>query len=179
MIKECSKITKLEKKQEALRRSRYDHQTDWLANEDIAPPQTGEQAAKDIVTLMNNYWGICQYFYIFIQLNGQFPKYSKMYNFICIWWIHPKLLTVKPIANLLEEKWNESTTIIFVHQFYTTSSTKYKSFYWEFWVIWLIITLNYQQLPGKQHHNNVCLYPFYTKILLTIGVFIDILELWY
>ena len=92
------------------------------------------------------------------------PRIPKMYNFICIWWIHPKLLTVKPITTLCEVKWNESTTIIFVYLFYTKSITKYKSFYWQFWVMWLIITLNYQQFPGKQQHNNVWLSALYKNI---------------
>ena len=51
-----------EMKQEALRRSIYmtTWLTDWL---------TDWQAAKDVVTFLNNEWRMCQYFNIFIQLN--------------------------------------------------------------------------------------------------------------
>ena len=42
----------------------------------------------------------------------------------------------------------------------------------------LIITLNYQQLPGKEHYNIVFLSVFYKKLLI-VGIDIDILGLWY
>ena len=74
------------------------------------------------------------------------------------------LLTVKLITSVREAKRNESTTKIFVYLFYTKSITKYYSFYWQFWLVWLIITLNYQELPGKQHDNNVCLSVLYKHI---------------
>ena len=41
----------------------------------------------------------------------------------------------------------------------------------------LIITLNYQQLPGKEHYNMVFLSVFYKKLLI-VGIDIDILGLW-
>ena len=158
----------MKNKQEALRRSRYmtTWLTDWPAAEDIVPSFLPHWLTDQLLKLLSLSWIINEIWdNIFIFLYNWMdnaPRIPKMYNFIGTWWIHPKILTVKPVATLGEVKWNEGTTIMFVYLLYTKASLNITASIENFELCDLI-TLNYHQLPGKQHHN-VCLSALYKNI---------------